>query len=441
MMFVTKKAVARRTVLRAMGTAVALPFLDAMAPALSAQPKSTPRLGFIYVANGTIQDQWRPATAGPNLELSPILKLLAPVKSHVNVLTGLSHLQADTFGDGTGDHPRSSAVWLTGVHAYDRSRPGVELRLATTADQLAARAIGRGTQVPSMELNLDPPTQGACDSGDCFFVNTISWRNPTTPNPSEAHPRLVFERLFGSGGTTAQRLERAKRTGSILDSLAAEVRHLDSTLGPGDRTKLSEYLESVREIEQRIQNVEGRSTTTVELPGRPTGIPDGMDEHARLLFDLQRLGFQADVTRVFTMVMSRELTPRTYPQIGVPDQAHAVSHHRNDPEMIAKKAKIDTYHVGLLSYLLQGMQATPDGDGTLLDQSLIMYGGGMGDGNLHRHSDLPCLIAGKLGGRIKTDRHIAYAKDTPMANLLVTILNRAGVPTERLGDSTGPLEL
>ena len=441
MMFVTKKAVARRTVLRAMGATVALPFLDAMAPALSASPKSPPRLGFIYVANGTIQDQWRPVTAGAGFELPPILKPLAPVKSHVNVLTGLSHLQADTFGDGTGDHPRSSAVWLTGVHAYDRTQPGIELRLATTADQLAARAIGKGTQVPSMELNLDPPTQGACDSGDCFYVNTISWRNPTTPNPSEAHPRLVFERLFGTGGTAAQRLERAKRTGSILDSLIAEVSELDRTLGPGDRTKLSEYLESVREIEQRIQNVEGRAMTSIELPGRPTDVPDSMTEHARLLFDLQKLGFQADVTRVFTMVMSRELTPRTYSQIGVPDQAHAVSHHRNDPVLIEKKAKIDTYHVQLLTYLLEGLQATRDGDGTLLDQSLIMYGGGMGDGNLHRHSDLPCLIAGKLGGRIKTGRHLAYPKDTPMSNLLVTILNQAGVPTEKLGDSTGALEL
>ena len=441
MMFVTKKAVARRTVLRAMGATVALPFLDAMAPALSASPKSPPRLGFIYVANGTIQDQWRPVTAGAGFELPPILKPLAPVKSHVNVLTGLSHLQADTFGDGTGDHPRSSAVWLTGVHAYDRTQPGIELRLATTADQLAARAIGKGTQVPSMELNLDPPTQGACDSGDCFYVNTISWRNPTTPNPSEAHPRLVFERLFGTGGTAAQRLERAKRTGSILDSLIAEVSELDRTLGPGDRTKLSEYLESVREIEQRIQNVEGRAMTSIELPGRPTDVPDSMTEHARLLFDLQKLGFQADVTRVFTLVMSRELTPRTYSQIGVPDQAHAVSHHRNDPVLIEKKAKIDTYHVQLLTYLLEGLQATRDGDGTLLDQSLIMYGGGMGDGNLHRHSDLPCLIAGKLGGRIKTGRHLAYPKDTPMSNLLVTILNQAGVPTEKLGDSTGALEI
>ena len=442
MNFVTKKALSRRAVLQAAGATVGLPFMEAMAPALSAAPKPTPRLGFIYVANGTIQDQWKPSTPGSAYEMPPILKPLTPLRQYVNVLTGLSHLQADTFGDGTGDHPRSSAVWLTGVHAYDRTMPGIELNLAITADQLAARVIGKGTRVPSVELNLDPPTQGACDSGDCFYVNTISWRNATTPNPSEAHPRLVFERLFGSGGTAAQRLVQAKRTGSILDSLIQEVNQLERSIGPGDRTKLNEYLESVREIERRIQNVETRGPeNSVALPERPTGIPEGMDEHAKLIFDLQALGFQADVTRVFTMVMSRELTPRTYSHIGVPDQAHAVSHHRNDPELIAKKARIDTYHVELLAYFLAKLRGASEGGASVLDQSLILYGGGMGDGNLHRHNDLPCLTAGGLGGQVKTGSHLAYKQDTPMSNLLVTILNRAGVPIEKLGDSTGPLAL
>ena len=442
MMFITKKALPRRTMLRAMGATVALPFLDAMAPALSAKTlKSTPRLGFVYVANGTIQDQWRPATVGTGFELSPILTPLAPVRSQINVLTGLSHLQADTFGDGTGDHPRSSAVWLSGVHAYDRTRPGIEARLATTADQLVASEIGKGTQVPSIELNLDPPTQGSCDSGDCFYVSTISWRNATTPNPAETHPRVVFERLFGTGGSAAQRMARVKRTGSILDSLLEEVGQLDKTLGAGDRVKLSEYLDSVREIERRIQNIETRGIASIELPERPTDIPATFDEHTKLMFDLQTLGFQADITRVFTLVMSRELSPRTYANIAVPDQAHAVSHHRDDPELIAKKARIDKYHVQLLTYFLEKLQASPDGDGSLLDQSLILFGGGMGDGNLHRHSDLPCLTAGKLGGRMKTGRHLAYKKDTPMANLLVTILDKVGVRVDKLGDSTGPLEL
>jgi uncharacterized protein DUF1552 len=442
MMFVTKKALKRRTFLRGMSATLALPLLDAMMPALSAMTlKSTPRLGFIYIANGVIQDQWIPTTTGRNFELSPILKPLAPVQSHINVLSGLSHLAADTRGDGTGDHPRSSAVWLTGVHAYDRSRPDVEVRLATSADQIAAREIGKTTQVPSIELNLDLPTQGACDTSDCFFNNTISWHNPTTPNPAEMHPRLVFERLFGDGGSPAQRLARTKRNGSILDSVLQEVTSLNNTLGPGDRTKLTEYLESVREIEQRIQAVEARGIHDIDLPERPTDIPPTFEEHIKLMYDLQVLGFQADVTRVFTMLVCKELSGRTYANIGVPDGVHVCSHHRNDPELIAKKAKIDTYHIELLTYFLQKLQATQDGDGTLLDQSLILYGGGMGDGNLHRHNNLPTLTAGKLGGGFETGRHLAYQPDTPMSNLLVTILNKAGVNCERVGDSTGPLEV
>ena len=441
MSFITKKALHRRTFLKGAGAVLALPLLDSMIPALSAAPKAPPRLGFIYIANGVIQDKWIPSTVGRNFELSPSLKALEPVKSYVNVYSGLSHLQADTFGDGTGDHPRSSAVWLTGVHAYDRSKPDVEVRLATSADQLAARVIGKTTQVPSIEMNVDLPTQGACDTSDCFFNNTISWRNPTTPNPAEEHPRLVFERLFGDGGTAAQRLARMRVNGSILDSVIEEVGSLETTLGPGDRTKLTEYLDSVREIEQRIQSVEAREMQTVELPERPTDIPATFDEYIKLMYDLQALGFQADATRVFTLIVARELSTRPYPQIGVPDQHHATSHHRNDPELIVKKAKIDAYHIELLTHFLQRLKATQDGEGSLLDHSLILYGGGMGDGNLHRHSNLPCLTAGKLGGQFDTGRHLAYKLDTTMSNLLVTILDRAGVPCDKIGDSTGPLEV
>jgi hypothetical protein len=441
-MFITKKALPRRTFLRGMGVTLAMPMLDAMVPALSAAGSggSVPRLGFIYVANGVIQKQWKPVTVGAGFELPPILKPLEPVRDHVNVLSGLSHLQADTFGDGTGDHPRASAAWLTGVHAYDRTRPGVEVRLATTADQLAAREIGRGSQVPSLELHVDFPTQGSCDSGDCFYVNTVSWRNPTTPNPTESHPRIVFERLFGDGGSAAERSARVRDTGSILDSLTEEVQFLAKALGPGDTNKLSEYLDSVREIEQRIQNTEKQGALSVDLPDRPIDIPDSFDEHTKLMLDLVALGFQADITRVFTMIFSRELSTRTFPNIGVPEQHHPTSHHRNDPELIAKKARIDTYHVQLLTYFLTKLQAARDGDGSLLDQSLIMYGGGMGDGNLHRHSDLPCLLAGSLGGRFKTGRHLAYPENTPMANLLLTILDKAGVRIDKLGDSTGLLQ-
>jgi len=440
-MFITKKALPRRTFLRGVGATLALPMLDAMVPALAAKSGGpVPRLGFIYVSNGVIQNQWTPATTGAGFELSPILKPLQPVREHVNVLSGLSHLQADTFGDGTGDHPRASAVWLTGVHAYDRTKPGVEVRLATTADQLAARQIGQGTRVPSLELHVDFPTQGSCDSGDCFYVNTVSWRNETTPNPAESHPRIVFERLFGDGGSAADRAARARRTGSLLDSVGEEVRYLARTLGSGDTRKLNEYLESVREIEQRIQHTEAQGELSVELPDRPIDIPDSFEEHTKLMLDLVALAFRADVTRVFTMIFARELSTRTFPNIGVPEQHHPTSHHRNDPELIAKKAKIDTYHVQLLSYLLANLQSTQEGDGSLLDHSLIMYGGGMGDGNLHRHSDLPCLLAGSLGGRVKTGRHLAYPRDTPMANLLLTVLDKAGVRIDKMGDSTGPLQ-
>jgi len=441
-MFLSKKTLERRTFLRGMGAVVSLPLLDAMVPVLSASSvKSTPRFGFIYIANGVIQNQWIPATTGKNFELPTILKPLEPVRSHINVLSGLSHLQADTFGDGTGDHPRSSAVWLTGVHAYDRSRPDVEVRLATTADQLLAQQVGKTTQVPSIEMNVDLPTQGACDTSDCFFNNTISWHNPTTPNPAEAHPRAVFERLFGDGGTPEHRMARMKRNSSILDSLMLEINGLHKTLGPGDRTKLSEYLDSIREIEQRLRGIEGRGIQDVALPERPTDPPAGFDEYVKLMLDLQVLGFQADATRVFTLMLSRELSTKTFAFIGVPDQHHPVSHHRNDPDTIVKKMKIDTYHIEVLSYFLQKLHATQDGDGSLLDQGLILYGGGMGDGNLHRHSNLPCLMAGKLGGQFETGRHIAYPLDTPMSNLLISIMNKGGVDIKEFGDGTKPLEV
>ena len=440
--FVTGVALPRRTFLRGMGTALALPFLDAMAPALSAKSiKPTPRLGFVYTPNGFIQDQWIPKTTGAAYELTPTLSPLAPVREHLLIVSNLAHLQANTFGDGVGDHPRASAVWLSGVHAWDRTQPGMEVRLGTTADQLAARVIGRDSQVPSMELVLEKPTAIACDTSDCFFVNTISWRNPTTPNPAEAHPRLVFERLFGDGGTTAQRMARMQQTGSILDSVLQEVSRLQGTLGPGDRTKLTEYLDAVREIEQRIQSTEKKGASSpMELPDRPVDIPDTFEEHAKLMYDLMVLGYRADVTRVFTMIMARELSSRTYPNIGVPEQHHAVSHHRNDPALIAKKAKIDTYHVSLFGYFLEKLQNTPDGDGSLLDHSLILYGGGIGNGNLHEHTNLPLLMAGKLGGQVKPGRHVTYPDNTHMSDLLLSVLDKAGVPTDKLGDSTGPIQ-
>ncbi len=439
-MFITGKALPRRTVLRGMGAAVALPFLDAMAPALRAATPAPMRFGFLYIANGVIQNQWIPETSGPLGTLPPTLQPFTKVKDSINVLSNLAHSQADTFGDGTGDHPRASAAWLTGVHAYDRTLPGAEVKLATTADQLIARQIGSTTRIPSIEMTVDFPTQTGCDSGDCFYVNTVSWRNETSPNPTETNPRVIFERLFGDGGTVAQREAQQKSTGNLLDSVLGEVNRLSTTLGPGDRNKLTEYLDSVRELEKRVSSPETQPSQSFELIERPEGIPDTFDAHTKLMFDLQLLAFRADLTRVFSMIMARELSSRTFAFIGVPDQHHAVSHHRNDPELIAKKAKIDLHLAALFGYFLENLAATPDGDGSLLDHSLMLYGGGMGDGNLHRHFDLPCLLAGKLGGRIKTGNHQRYPDKTPMCNLLLTMLDKAGAPLEKFGDSSGRLK-
>jgi hypothetical protein len=415
-----------------------------MTPALAAQSaKPIPRLGFLYTPNGVIQKLWTPAAVGQGFALSPTLAALEPVKNYINVLTGLDHWEAESKGDGTGDHPRASAVWLTGMHAYNRTRPGVQVRLAKTADQFAAEVIGKDTRLASLEMTLERPTQGGCDSGDCFYSDTVSWLNETTPNMTEPHPRLVFERLFGDGGSSEQLRLRARHAGSILDSVLAETARLASNLGSGDRTKLTEYLDSVREVERRIQNAEKSSgMQSVETPERPTDIPASFVDHAHLMLDLAALAFQADVTRVFTLVIGRELTGRAYPHIGVRDGHHNISHHRGDADAIAKVARIDHHHVELLSYFLQKLQAVkePTG-GTLLENSLIMYGGGMGDGNLHGHTNLPCLLAGNLGGKFKSGYHVVYPAKTPMANLLLTVLDRVGVRLDKLGDSTGRLDM
>src|SRR5688572_5882046 len=412
-MFITKKALSRRTFLRGTGATLALPFLEAMSPALRAQSSTPiPRLGFLYIPNGVIHKMWTPTTTGQGFTLSPTLAALEPVKSHINVLTGLDHWEAESKGDGTGDHPRASAVWLTGVHAYNRTKPGVPVRLAKTADQFAADVIGRDTRLASLELTLEVPTQGGCDSGDCFYSDTVSWRNENTPNMTEPHPRLVFERLFGDGGSSEQMVARARQAGSILDSVMAETSRLSGNLGAGDRAKLTEYLDSVREVERRIQNAEARGLQDVVTPERPTDIPSSFVEHAHVMFDLAALAFRADVTRVFTMVIGRELTGRAYPHIGVRDGHHNISHHRGDGDTIVKVARIDAHHVELLSYFLKKLQSMKEDGGTLLDNSLVMYGGGMGDGNLHGHTNLPCLLAGKLGGRFKAGYHTVYPAKT-----------------------------
>jgi len=355
------------------------------------------------------------------------------------VLSGLAHRQADNFGDGNGDHARGTAVWLTGVHAWDRNRGGFEgVKLATSADQIAAQVIGKDTRLTSLEMTLESPTQIGCDSEDCFFSNTISWRSPTTPLPMEPHPRMVFERLFGQASTPEQRLARMRKTSSILDSVLDEVATLQKTLGAGDRSKLNEYLEAVNEVEQRIRRTESAGVAAgIAMPSRPDDVPESFEDYVNLMFDLQVLAYQGDITRVTTLLMGRETSPRTFEQIGVPEQHHSCSHHIDNPELMARKAKIDQYHVALFGQFLQKLQATQDGDGTLLDHSMILYGGGLGNGNLHDHVNLPVLVAGHGAGALKGGVHNSYPDNTPMANLLLSMLDKSGVPTpEKIGDST-----
>ncbi|MGE3512789.1 MAG: DUF1552 domain-containing protein [Vicinamibacterales bacterium] len=444
-MYISRKSLPRRTVLRGVGTLLALPLLDAMVPALSAlaaTPARAPRrLGFVYIPNGVIQDQWVPATTGPDFELSPTLRPLAKVKDHITVVSGLAQKQAESFGDGNGDHARGCASWLNGVHPKRTEGAGVQA--GTTADQIAAGALGHDTRLPSLELALESQERGlgSCDNGyACVYINTISWRTPTSPVPMEIHPRAVFDRLFGDGGTPAARVAQARRNRSMLDSVLQEAASLRSNLGASDRTRVNEYLESVREVERRIERAETQASVSLQLPDRPTDIPEHFADHMNVMFDLQVLAFQADITRVSSLLIGREQSGRSFPEIGVPEPHHSVSHHRDDPVFIAKKAKIDEYHVQLYSTFLEKLQATPDGDGTLLDHSVVLYGGGLGNPNLHEHSNLPVLLAGRAGGAIKTGRHLAYPENTPMTNLLVSLLDAVGVPAERLGDSTGRLD-
>jgi len=445
-MFITKMSLPRRTFLRGMGATLALPFLDAMVPAvsmLSAAARPARRLSFIYVPNGVIQGEWIPAAVGSNFELSRTLLSLAPVKDKINVVSGLAHRQAESFGDGNGDHARGCTVWLSGVHP--KRTEGAGIQAGMTIDQIAAHDLGKDTRLPSLELALEAQERslGSCDNGyACAYINTISWRNPTSPVPMETHPRVVFDRLFGDGGSAALRLAQARRQQSILDSVQQEATRLQRSLGPGDKLKVAEYLDSVRDVEQRIARLEKQTgELTLDLPDRPTDIPETFEDHIRLMFDLQVLAFQSDITRVSSLLVAREQSGRTYPNIGVSEPHHSVSHHRDDPAFMAKKAKIDAYHVQQLAYFLQKLDATADGDASLLDHSLVLYGGGLGNGNLHNHIDLPLILAGRAAGAVKTGRHLRYPENTPMANLLVTMLEKSDVRLDSLGDSTGRLDL
>ncbi len=439
-MFLTQKSLPRRTFLRGMGATLALPLLDAMVPArtLLARAAANPasRLGFVYLPHGAIMNQWTPAAEGASFEFSPILKPLEPFRNQIDIVSGLGHRAADT----TAVHSLSPTTWLSGV----RPKPtqGVDAYAGVTADQIAALHISQDTLLPSLEIATEDHSGliGACDRDyGCIYMNTLSWRTPTTPMPMEINPRKVFERMFGQGGTPADRLARTEEDRSILDVVTQQITDLQRSLGLKDRRTVSDYLESVREIERRIQVAGKEQELDVALPPAPVGIPYSFEEHIKLMYDLLALAYQTNVTRVVTFMVAREESNKTYPQVGVHDGHHATSHHQNRPEKIEKLVKIQQYHVGLFADFLKKLQSIPDGDGTLLDHSLLLYGSNMSNSNVHNHFPLPNLVVGGAAGQHKGGRHLKFADHTPMTNLLLTMLNKVGIPLDSLGDSTGAL--
>ena len=445
-MIVTKRALPRRTFLRGVGVTLALPLLDAMVPALTMAARTAARpvkrLAFVYCPNGVAMNfsgvnYWKPKTVGSDFELSTILAPFAPFRDQMVVVSGLAHRAADASEDGAnGDHARGTSTWLTGVHP--KHTEGADVYNGISADQIAAPILGKDTPLPSLEMSLDLNyLVGNCGNGySCVYMNTLAWRSATAALPTENNPRAVFERLFGDGGSAAQRIERARENRSILDSVGAEMNRLQNRLGATDRTKVRDYLDAVREIERRIQSVETNGQKELPDLERPVGIPERFDHHVALMFELQRLAFQADVTRVTTFMLGRELNFRSYPEIGITEGHHGLSHHSDNPVQMARYAKVNTYQAEVFASFLASLRDTPDGDGTLLDNSLLLFGAGLSNSNLHTHYDLPLAL---FGGGFKGGRHLAYSNDTPMTNLLLTMLDKAGVPADTLGDSTGRL--
>lgn len=436
-MILTKKSLPRRTFLRGAGAALALPLLDAMVPAMTAQAatpaRPPPRLGFVYMPMGSDITRWTPRSENDLSELSPSLSSLASVRDQVTAITNMELKNAYP-----GTHATSNAAFLSAAKA--KWTESSDYYLGTTVDQIAARQIGQETRLPSLELSMDLVSMvGQCDNGfACVYQNNLSWSSPTTPLPSEAHPRVVFERLFGEGGSIADRRAALRERASLLDWIKEDISRLRNQLGPSDRGKVSDYLDTVREVERRIQKAEAQTADNM-LPDldRPVGVPAAYADHARLMFDLQVLALQGDVTRVTTFQLARETSNRTYPEIGVSEPHHPLTHHGGDAEKIAKVAKINAHHVSLFAYFLEKLKATPEGDGTLLDHSLFLYGSGMGNPNVHNHVNLPILVAGGAAGKLKGGRHIRYAEPTPLANLHLTLLEKVGVRLDSFADSEG----
>jgi hypothetical protein len=438
-MIITKKFMPRRTFLRGVGATIALPLLEAMVPAATplAQTAANParRLGFVFMPMGCDITRWTPP--GDNLDqLSPILSSLAPVREQVTAITNLELQNAYP-----GSHATSNSAFLSAAKA--KLTESTDYYLGTTVDQIAAQHIGQATQLPSLELSMDlMQVVGQCDNGyACVYQNNLSWSSPTTPLPAEAHPRIVFESLFGEGGSMAERQAELRKKASLLDWFNEDIARLNRRLGPGDRARVSQYLDTVREVERRIQKAEADAVDhPIRDLDRPVGVPAAYAEHARLMFDLQVLALQGDVTRVITFQLARETSNRTYPEIGVPDPHHPLSHHGNDPAKIARMAKINQFHVSLFAEFLTKLKATKEGNGTLLDHCLYLYGSGIGNPNVHDHTNLPILVAGGAATGMKGARHIKFAKPAPLANLHLTLLDKVGVHLDSFADSKGKVD-
>jgi hypothetical protein len=435
--FITRRHISRRTLLQGAGTALALPLLESMLPAMAAVPAARPRFGAIYFPHGATMSRWTPKDAGRDFTFSEILQPLAPFRAQINVVTNLKHPLAYGPGGATGNHNRSSATFLSGAKAASGAQP----RLGITADQVAVKTLGQDTPLPSLELTTEASSMNCGEGLSCAYRNTLSWQSELSPLPTQNNPQVLFEQIFGDGANEAQRAARRAQSLSLLDSVAEQISALDRRLPASDRHRMDQFVTDVREIERRIAQTGERVDGSVTLPGKPVGIPDDLETHIKLMYDLIALAWQTEITRVSTFMLAKELSNAVYPRSGIRDSFHILSHHSNSEDNKARFAVLNRYHVGLFAYFLDKLQSIPDGEGTLLDHSLVLYGSGMSDGNAHDHDPLPVVLAGRAGGALEGNRHLVQPAQTPMSNLLLALLEKLGCPDESFGDSTARLSI
>jgi len=435
--FITRRHLSRRALLRGAGACIALPLLDSMIPALSATPAARPRFGAVYFPHGATLSRWTPQDEGADFTFSEILQPLEPYRAHLTVISNLGHPLAYGPGGATGNHNRSSATFLSGAKAASGAQP----RLGITMDQVAVKTLGRDTPLPSLELMTEDASLSCGEGLSCAYRNTLSWQGELSPLPMQNNPQSVFEQLFGDGADAAQRAARRAQARSLLDSVSGQLRDLNRTLPGADRERLDRFLTDVREIERRVTQAGERVGGDLDLPARPNGIPDDVEEHIKLMYDLTALAWQTEITRISTFLMAKELSNAVYPKSGVRDSFHILSHHSNNEDNKARFAVLNRYHAGLFGYFLERLAALPDGEGSLLDHTLVLYGSGMSDGNSHNHDPLPVLLAGNAAGALPGNRHVRLPQLTPMSNLLLTLLDKLGAREERFGDSTGRIAI